>query len=80
MDVKDTNLYDFLKLHKLLGQNVRHIREKQNITLDVLSQHSGISKQYLIKIENGQACRITTKHLDRLCNTLNVMPCELFYG
>ena len=51
---------------KLLGKNIKELREKYNMSLKELSIKSGIRTQYLQKIENGTAYGFATSHLEKL--------------
>lgn len=53
---------------KQLGQNVFKLRTKYNMTLEELSEKTGIRKQYLIKIEKGIAYGFRISHLEKLAN------------
>ena len=59
-----------LKL-KLLGRNIKELREKYNLSLGELSIKSGIRKQYLQKIENGVAYGFKISHLEKLTKAFN---------
>ena len=50
----------------ILGNNIKELREKYNLSLEELSVKSGIRKQYLQKIENGIAYGFKISHLDKL--------------
>lgn len=56
----------------LLGNRVKELRLQRNLTIEQLSEKSGINIKYLKRIENGQAVGINTLHLDRLCFGLNL--------
>lgn len=62
----------FKQILILVGNKVKELRQKRNMTIKELSEKSGISQKYLKKIENGQAIGITTKHIDRLCRSLDL--------
>lgn len=70
-------MQDLNKLKKTIGRNVNRIRTEQNLTLSALAEKSGIRKEYLTKIENGQAPNINLNHIDRLCNTLKILIADL---
>ncbi len=67
-------------IFKIFGQNVQNARIEKGITLDELSQKTGIRKQYLIKIEKGEAVRITASHLFIIAEGLNVKASILAKG
>lgn len=45
---------------KTLGKNIKQVRKSMNISLEELSKVTGIRKNYLIKIEKGNAPGFTT--------------------
>lgn len=56
---------------KILGRNIKELREKYNLSLNELSIKSGIRKQYLQKIENGNAYGFAMSHLEKLTEAFN---------
>jgi DNA-binding XRE family transcriptional regulator/quercetin dioxygenase-like cupin family protein len=67
------------QLERILGAQVRHLRQGRGLTLSDLALRSGISKPMLSKIENAQtSCSLTT--LTRLAAALDVPPTALFRG
>lgn len=56
----------------LIGNRVKELRLQRNLTIEQLSEKSGIKTKYLKRIENGQAAGINTCHLDRLCFGLSL--------
>jgi len=67
----------FLLLLKKLGENIRIQREKENISIKELSQKTGISVEYLKKVEQGLALRITTTKIFNIARSLNIKPSYL---
>lgn len=67
-----------LKKFKILGENIKFYREKQNITLNELSIKTKIQKEYLKKIENGSAIGITPIHVFVIKEALNITFEEIF--
>ena len=53
-------------IFKLLGKNIKDLREKYDFSSEELAQKSGIRKQYLKKIENGTAYGFKISHLEKL--------------
>jgi transcriptional regulator with XRE-family HTH domain len=43
-----------MDMRKLVGQNVRRIRQKQGLTQEQLSEKSGFTQQYLSGLESGR--------------------------
>ena len=68
------------RILKIFGQNVKKYREEKGVTLQELSERTGIRKQYIIKIMNGESPGITTKHLFLLAEALGISSCELVTG
>jgi len=65
------------KIKRLLGENIKHIRKRQNITQENLAELVDRSKNHISKIEQG----LTNPPLDLLIsisNALNVPLKELF--
>lgn len=61
----------------LLGSNVKRFRESQGLTREQLAEISDISPQNIAKIEVGERF-VSPKSLEKLCNSLNIIPSELF--
>ncbi len=43
-----------MDMRKLVGRNVRRIREKAGLTQEALAESSGFSQQYLSSLEQGR--------------------------
>lgn len=71
---------DYKVSFKILGQNIKSERLKKGITLHELSQKTGISKNYLVKIEKGEAYEISTLKFVAIALALQVKPYELAEG
>ncbi|MCM1003119.1 MAG: helix-turn-helix transcriptional regulator [Candidatus Gastranaerophilales bacterium] len=74
MDKRDIQIF------KILGQNIKYIRELKEISLEQVSQKTGIRLQYLKRIENGEAYGVTTTQIFVIAEALNVYPHELVKG
>lgn len=62
-----------------LGKNIKKFREEKNITINELSEKTGIDLKYLKRIENGEALNISlSKHLFKIENALDINLSELF--
>lgn len=61
----------------LLGQNVQRLCNTQGISLDVLAQNLGWSKQMLAHLKAG-SLDIPLDQVDPLCLALDVRPHDLF--
>ena len=55
-----------------LGQNIKNKRENRQITIKQLSKITGIRKEYLKKIESGEAIRFKLSQMVKIANALNV--------
>lgn len=62
------------------GKNVQNIRLKRNLTLEEVSDKTGIKISYLKKIEKGEAKRVSTKHLFLFMEAFEVGPSSFFEG
>lgn len=60
-----------------LGDNIKKIREQKNISQYALAKTLGISQQSVAQWETGKT-NPRRKMIDKLANTLNVTPNELF--
>lgn len=65
---------------RILGQNIKRIREIKNISLEEVSLKTGIRKQYLEKIESGNAPRCRFLQVYIIAEALNTKPHVLFEG
>ena len=75
MNIKESVKQDFI----LLGKHIKKLRESEGLSIKELSIKTGISSQYLRKIENGLAYRVLIdKHLFKIAIALNVKMQELF--
>ena len=43
-----------MDMRKLVGRNVRRVREKAGLTQEALAENSGFSQQYLSSLEQGR--------------------------
>ena len=69
-----------LKKHfKMLGLNIKKLREAKELTIEEMSLKTGIRKEYLKKIEIGTAYGVTLeKHLLKIARVLKTNFSELF--
>ncbi len=61
-----------------LANNIKKLREMNNMTIEELSQKTGINTDFLLKIEQAKAKRIFLKHIDSFCKCFKVGIKELF--
>lgn len=71
---------EFIQALKILGQNIKENREKGGMTVEEVSQKTGIRLSYLKKIENGKAVGVSTMHIFLIAEVLDVMPHILVKG
>ena len=65
-----------MELQRILGRNVRRLREAKGLSQEELAHASGIHVTYLSGVENGRR-NITVAVLERLANALGVAETEL---
>ena len=76
------NLYDVIRcllrmdMRKLVGKNVKRIREKKGLTQERLAEISGFSQQYISGVEQGRR-NPTIITLYELAASLGVSHLEL---
>lgn len=63
---------------KKLGKNITNLRKQQNLSIKELSAKSNISAKYLLKIENGEAVKVSSKHIYCLKLALKVSFKDFF--
>ena len=63
---------------KKLGKNIKHLRTKKNLSIKELSAKSNISVKYLLKIESGEAVKVSSKHIFYLKLALDVSFKDIF--
>lgn len=74
--MKDTNI----KLLRKMGISIKNTREQKGISLKELAQKTGIRKEYLKKIEAGNAPRFGTYEFSLISEALNVKMSKLAEG
>ncbi len=62
---------------EILGQNMRNLRAKENITQEELSFRSGLHRNYISDTERGTR-NISLKAVEKIAKGLNVELTELF--
>ena len=65
------------EVFKNFGINIRIFREERNMTIEHLSQITGIRVDYLKKIESGTAFRLSTKHIFIFAKAFKLEPYEI---
>lgn len=61
----------------IIGDELKRLRLKKGLTLDEVAKHTGITKQYLSMLENGQRKAISFEIMINISNFFNV-PIEYF--
>lgn len=61
---------------KLLGQNIKKYREKKNFSQDELAEKVDLSREYIVRVENGHK-RVSLKKLFAIADVLEVGCCDL---
>lgn len=59
--------------------NIKNIREERNITIYQLSKKTGISRTYLVELENSKKINPTLATLNKIASVLEVNVKDLFY-
>lgn len=67
----------FERERKVLGQSIKKIREKADMTQEELAEKAHINVSYLAKIENGYV-NTTVRYLIKLAKGLHVSVKDLF--
>lgn len=65
-----------MDMRKLVGRNLKRIREKRGLTQEALAAKSGFSQQYLSGLEQGVR-NPTVVTLHELAQALDTKPIEL---
>ena len=68
------------KLYKITGENIKRIRQSKGMSLEEVSQKTGMNTQYLNKIEEGIAFRFNILQLKEIADLLNVYLEDLLKG
>lgn len=60
-----------------IGEKIRRIREKENITQNALANRAGVSPTYIYQLEQGLKSP-TVEYLGYICAGLNISLAEFF--
>ena len=64
---------------KKLGLHLKSLRESKGLTLNELSEETGIRKEYLMKIEDGNAYGLMlNRHILKIIKVLKISFYEFF--
>ena len=64
-------------IFRILGENICNFRNERNMTIEELSNITGIRKEYLKKIEKGVARRVNASHIFIFADAFDIKPCEI---
>ncbi|WP_242364012.1 helix-turn-helix domain-containing protein [Limosilactobacillus antri] len=64
----------------VVGENIAKFRRKRKMTQEQLAEASDLTKNFLSKIERGQAQNFSAINLLKLANALNISVDELVEG
>ncbi len=57
---------------ELIGERIKYLRKKANLTQKELAEKTHIQRKYLCKIENYKAPRVSYEQIKRIAKTLSV--------
>ena len=77
---KGKGFMDTKRILKIFGRNVRKQRLIKKITIENLAEKTGIRKQYLERIERGEAVGVSMGHLFSIAKALEIEPHILAEG
>lgn len=64
----------------MIKLNLKRLRTKRNLSISELSKSTGMSKNFLERLENGNAKSISYKNLNSLCHVFQLESVnELFF-
>lgn len=63
-----------------IGQRIKKIRLKKNISLTELAERADIAKSYLSNVERGIQNNPSIQFIEKIANTLDVTTNTLLYG
>lgn len=61
------------------GRRLQYVRKKKGIKQIELSEHTGIARSYISKLENGRV-EICLRRIEELAIALDMKPWELMKG
>ncbi|BFH71608.1 MAG: helix-turn-helix transcriptional regulator [Paenibacillus dendritiformis] len=64
-------------LLKLIGERLRYLRKRNNLTQEELAEKAGLNSSYIGSVERGDR-NISIETLEKLIHGLNVTPAEMF--
>ncbi|WCF08285.1 helix-turn-helix domain-containing protein [Paenibacillus thiaminolyticus] len=64
-------------LLQLIGERLRYLRKKNNLTQEELAEKAGLNPSYIGSVERGER-NISIETLEKLIHGLNVTPTEMF--
>ena len=70
--IKPTKYWGMNQMAATLSQKLKELRTQKKLTLDQLSEQSGLSKSYIWELENRESQRPSAEQLDALARVLSV--------
>ena len=68
-----------MQIKETLGQKIRELRKKQGISQERFSEIIDMTPRQIVRIENGESFP-TAENLEKIAQTFNITPQELFYS
>lgn len=65
------------KAFKIFGKNIKNLRNERNMTIQELSELTGIRTQYFKRIELGTAKRLNASHIFIFAKAFKIKPHEV---
>jgi transcriptional regulator with XRE-family HTH domain len=63
-----------------MGQRIRVLRESRHMSLSDLATTSGVTKAYLVGVENDRKANLTLKTINKIAVALGAQPSWVAYG
>lgn len=74
------NNKEIIEQYNIISHNIRHYRNKQNLSQEKLAEKSDLSISYIKQLESGKIFKnITLTTLLKLSKALNISVNKLFY-
>lgn len=66
-----------MNLNEKFALNLKHLREKANLTQEELASRAGLHRTYVGSVERGER-NISLRNVERLAKALNIDPVQMF--
>jgi transcriptional regulator with XRE-family HTH domain len=63
-----------MDIRRVVGDNIRFIRQKRSLSQETLASKSGISLSYIKYVEKGEEYAISIVKLEKIAKVLKVAP------